>query len=360
VDKNYIVTKSNKLICSYYSLTLQEHKIILTLISMVQPDDEDLKSYEFKIKTFIKLLGLKGQSCYSEIPRITKELMQKVFTIRDTEANETIQLAWLSSVKYNNNNGTVSLKFDSNLKPYILKLKEYYTSYKLSNILMFKSTYSIRVYEILKRYENPKKHISTIIIKLDELKKMAGANEKYFDKYANFKLRCIKPAQKELKKFSDIYFDFEEIKESRRVDAIKFNILKNNPEVLTLPSISENQEIDNNVTQDKSLKKSISSTALDDLKYEIENKIGCSLGDKGFKHLIDNVPTDTIKLYLDNWSKFTPGKNPVGFFINACIEKYDIPKTIYNKPIQATNYEQREYDDEFFDNLYVNLDNYKD
>jgi len=63
-----------------------------------------------------------------------------------------------------------------------------------------------------------------------------------------------------------------------------------------------------------------------------------------------------VSPYLDNWSKFTPGKNPVGFFINACIEKYDIPKTINNKPIQETNYTQREYDDKFLNSLYKNYE----
>ena len=140
--------------------------------------------------------------------------------------------------------------------------------------------------------------------------------------------------------------EFEEIKKGRRIDALKFNIFKNGIEDESPAPEDENliAEENNNLS----------------LKTEIENTVGGNLGTKGFKYLLDNVPTDTIKLYLDNWSKFTPGRNPIGFFVKACVEKYDIPKMINNKPVQAMNYEQREYNDEFFDSLYVDLDKYKD
>jgi len=62
MNKDYIVTKSNKLINCDYDLSLQEQKMILTLASMVQPQDTEFKEYEFRIKDFIKLLGLKTQT----------------------------------------------------------------------------------------------------------------------------------------------------------------------------------------------------------------------------------------------------------------------------------------------------------
>ena len=97
VDKDYIVTKSNKLIACNYDLSLQEQKIILTLASMVQPQDTDFKPYIFKINEFMELLNVKDKSKYVEIPKITKVLMQKVFELK--HGNKTLQLAWLSSAR---------------------------------------------------------------------------------------------------------------------------------------------------------------------------------------------------------------------------------------------------------------------
>ena len=60
MDENYLITKSNYFIMNCnYDLSLEEQKIILTLASMVQPEDEDFKAYKFRISDFMKLLGLK-------------------------------------------------------------------------------------------------------------------------------------------------------------------------------------------------------------------------------------------------------------------------------------------------------------
>lgn len=221
MDKKYIVTKSNKLITANYDLSLQEQKIILTLASMVQPHDTEFKEYEFRIKDFIKLLGIKDDKKYSEVPKITKDLMKKVFEIR--EGKDIVQLSWLSSTRYKTGEGTVILKFDSNLKPYMLELKELYTSFKLENVLSLKSKYSIRFYEILKSNLFKK----CIEIECEELKKMAGAKEKAYNIYANFKNKVLLQAQKELCKKTDICFEFEEIKTGRKVTALKFYIKPN-------------------------------------------------------------------------------------------------------------------------------------
>lgn len=200
------MTKSNYFImnCSY-DLSLEEQKIILTLASMVQPEDEDFKPYKFRIADFIKLLGVQDKSKYTEIPKITKELMKKVFEIQ--EGNKLIQTAWLSGAVYEKGTGEVELTFSSYLKPYMLKLNSMFTQYKLVNILSMKSKYSPRIYEILK------------------------CND--------FKRYIIERTQKELKKISDISFNFEEIKTGRKVTSLKFYIHKNRTRVINKSDTDE-------------------------------------------------------------------------------------------------------------------------
>ena len=150
--------------------------------------------------------------------------MKKVFEIK--EEDKILQIAWLCSAIYKND-GKVILKFAPNLKPYMLKLKEFYTSYKLVNILSLKSKYSIRLYEILKYYQNTKKKETSIIIDLKKLKKMIGATANYLSVYADFKRKVLLKSQSELIKLTDIKFYFEEIKEGRKVAKIKFVITSN-------------------------------------------------------------------------------------------------------------------------------------
>ncbi|MEG0237454.1 MAG: replication initiation protein [Cetobacterium sp.] len=271
MNKNYLVTKSNYFIMnSSYDLSLEEQKIILTLASMVQPDDEDFKPYKFRIADFMTLLGVEDKSKYTEIPKITKELMKKVFEIQD--GNRLIQTAWLSGVIYEKGSGEVELTFSSYLKPYMLKLSSMFTQYKLTNILCMKSKYSPRIYEILKCNEFKKQ--TYIKMEIEELRKLLKA-ENIYSKYNDFKRYIIIRTQKELKKLTDISYDFEEIKTGRKVTSIKFFIKKNGNAILNKSKIIKNEESENkeNIKKIQSIMVQHEVTELEALKiYKSANK----------------------------------------------------------------------------------------
>lgn len=216
-SSNKLVTKSNMLIEANYKLGVVEQKIILCLASNIHPTDSDFKTYTLPIKEFTNLLGLKGTPKYTELRQTTRELMQKVFEVRIDK--KVIQVAWLSYVAYNETEGTIDIRFDPFLRPYLLELKREFTSYKLENIVKLKSSYAIRIYELLKQYEK----IQERTFPLSTLRKMLGAEDIY-PAYGNFKQRVLVPAQKELKKKTDISFQIEEIKTGRRVSKLKFVI----------------------------------------------------------------------------------------------------------------------------------------
>lgn len=216
--KNHnFVTKSNRLIEANYKLGAIEQKIILCLASNIQPSDSDFKTYTLLIKEFADLIGVKSQHKYSDLKKITKELMQKVFEVRINK--KVIQVAWLSYVAYNETEGSIDIRFDPFLRPYLLELKREFTSYKLENVVQLKSTYAIRIYELLKQYEK----IQERTFSLGNLRKLLGAEDIY-PAYGNFKQRVLVPAQKELKDKTDISFNLEEIKSGRRVTKVKFII----------------------------------------------------------------------------------------------------------------------------------------
>jgi plasmid replication initiation protein len=216
-QNNHLVTKSNMLIEANYKLGVVEQKIILCLASHITPADSDFKTYTLPIQEFSDLLSLKGTPKYTELKQITKDLMKKVFEVRIKK--KVIQVSWLSYVAYNETEGTVDIRFDPFLRPYLLQLKREFTSYKLENVVKLKSSYAIRIYELLKQYERLKERS----FYLEDLRKMLGAEDIY-PAYGNFKQRVLVPAQKELKAKTDISFEIEEIRTGRRVDKIKFFI----------------------------------------------------------------------------------------------------------------------------------------
>ena len=57
-ERSFVVAKDNRLITkSRYSLTLQQQKILLYLISRIKPTDEVGTVYELPISDFIKVCG---------------------------------------------------------------------------------------------------------------------------------------------------------------------------------------------------------------------------------------------------------------------------------------------------------------
>jgi plasmid replication initiation protein len=212
-----LVVKSNSLVESKYKLTTREQKIILYLISQIKKEDEEFKTYTLPIKKFSEMLGLKGAPKYSEMKKITKNLIGKVMEIKlDKKVH---QVSWLSYVVYNEEEGTVDLRFDPFLKPFLLQLRKEFTTYHLQNIISLRGSYSIRLYELLKQYETIKERI----FELEELKGLLGVDDMY-PAYGNFKQRVLIPAKEEIAQKTDLLFDFEELKNGRSVQRIKFKI----------------------------------------------------------------------------------------------------------------------------------------
>ena len=238
MKSNYWVAQSNDLIEARHNkpLTVREQKIILAMVSEIQPDDEDFKEYRISLKSFNEMLGLKGKTKYTEIKDIVKSLMGK--TIEIPRKNKGWLLAnWVSSAEYIDGEGVIELTFSPKLKPYLLQLKEF-TLYRLSNILALNSTYSIRLYELMKKWE----FIGSWEYSLEELRGKLGVEEGTYPKYSNFKARVLSNAVKEVNEKTDFYISFEEIKKGRSVARIKFsikNVSKKEVEFLKEPKKSE-------------------------------------------------------------------------------------------------------------------------
>lgn len=333
MKKEYLVTKSNYFIMnSSYDLSLEEQRIILTLASMVQPADEEFKPYKFRIADFMDLVGVQDKSKYTEIPKMTKELMKKVFEIR--QGNKITQVAWLSSAEYENGTGMVELEFSPKLKPYMLQLKEKFTQYKLANILSMKSKYSPRIYEILKCNEFKKQ--GYIEIEVEELRKLLKADTVY-PKYNDFKRYIIERTQKELKKISDISFDFGEVKTGRRVTSIKFiitsNVKSNIKPIEEVCTAKENKRLIDKEKRSTRLVSEIRAMFKEDITaVDVKKLLDASKGD-----------IEIIKEKYAIAQTVSKIGNVVAWMLAAIKEDYKAPKS-RAKRTTFSDYEQREYD----------------
>ena len=215
------VTKSNSLIEARYRLSINEQRLILLYISMLTPELEDMPIVRLKVKDIIQALEINSEKYYSELKEILKKLRSRVLEI-PTDTGYIIT-GWIDSARYYAKKGEIVLRLSPELKPYLLKLKEAFTTYYLKNVLKLRSFYSVRIYELLKQYEN----IGKRRIGVEELRQMLKIDSNKYKKYSDFKRFVLLTSQKELKSKTDIYFDFREIKVGRKVVEIEFLIKRN-------------------------------------------------------------------------------------------------------------------------------------
>lgn len=221
-----MVVKANDLIQkSRFSLTTQQQKIILFLISKITPEDEDFKRYQFSIIDFCNVCGIdyKNGQNYSDIKKAIKELRDKSIWVKLDDGRETL-ISWIEKAYIEERSGTIEVKLDADLKPWLIKLGGNYTQYELIYTLHFKSKYSIRLYELIKSIHYSYNQTYKRRYDLDELRRLLDA-EKYKD-YMNFKARALSVAVAEINKYSDKIVEYVPITKphSKKIVAVDFYI----------------------------------------------------------------------------------------------------------------------------------------
>lgn len=214
---NPLAIQSNELIHARYEMTSLQKKVLLMLISKIQPEDIDFKPYRIRARDFLEAADLKSTQIYSKLKVATQGLLSKVFTIKKPKG--ILQITILSSAEYFEGRGIMELCFDPKLKPYLLQLKQQFTILPLKQILSLKSVYAIRIYEMLQQF----KSTGFFVTKVEDLKYKLGIEDKYRS-YNLFKRNVILQAQKELAT-TDMAFTFKEIKKGRKVDRLEFKLL---------------------------------------------------------------------------------------------------------------------------------------
>ena len=230
-NQELVIKKSNDLIQARYKLTMEEQRLILQLASMIHKDDEDFKSYEIRVADFVQMFGLeKRKSIYTELEESSKRLTGK--TIELSRDGKKIYASWLSYVEYVEGSGTIKVEFHKSLKPYLLQLNESihgFTRYNLSTVINFKSSYSIRLYELLKmevwKAEKVGKKKFEKVFKIEEYREILGIYKKAYPVFADLKRWTIEPPVREISDQTELHiYETEYLKTGRKITSVCFHV----------------------------------------------------------------------------------------------------------------------------------------
>lgn len=219
-ERELSVVKSNDLIQkTRYNLSAQEQKIVMRIIQMIQPGDEDFKWYSFSVTEFCALCGTapSGKN-YNDIKKTILDIESKKWHMPNKSGVGEVSTAWIGKSKISPGDGTIKVRLDEDLKPYLLEIKEYFTKYSMYYTIAMRSKYSIRLYEIFKSYEN----LGVKAFNVKELQKQLAAE--VYERWQDFRRHVIEVAVKEINLLSDLFVTYELEKTGRQYTDIVFRI----------------------------------------------------------------------------------------------------------------------------------------
>ncbi len=335
-----LIRKANEFVEARYKFDIWETRVFAYMLTLIKYTDTDFAEYKINVGDIVREFDLnRGGMVYEEIKKASEKLLSKKVQIERTtpegvvEILDTYLVVSTARPKEATKDNYIKLSFHSALKPFLIELKQRYLVYDIRNILSLTSIYSIRLFELLKQYQK----IGKRRFQIDELKLLLSIEPDEYTLYGHFKDRIIKKAQKDLYEHTDIYFDFTEEAEKKKVYAITFFIYEN----------KKNQRA-KAITQDE--EKAVeqpTEKATDDVVIDaIYEKVSKFVSKLQVKKWVKEVPVEQIEnaiIYTVNYISAGNKVKNIGGFLNTMVhtpnlfDKFEEKKT---KAKKATKKQQ--------------------
>lgn len=215
-----VVRKSNELIQNaMYNLTLSQQKLMLHIFAMIKPSDTELPRYEMSIYEFLKLCGVDPHngSMYNQVKKNISDIASTpVQWIRIEGTQKITMFRWIDGSTIDKRTGKITLTLSPFLKPHLIQLKEFYTTMDVTYIMLMKSQYSVRIYELCKSYQNlylqNKAKGKLLVWNIDNLRKQVDCSA---TNWAHFRRTVLDKAKSEINGHTDILFDYAVYKKAK-------------------------------------------------------------------------------------------------------------------------------------------------
>lgn len=223
-NKNELVVKSNRLVEASYRLTLAEQRIILFAIVEARRTQTGLSEdnlLTIQAADYAEMFNVPAKQAYEQIKEAGRTLFRRYVVLHEinplTGKEETVEVRWVSSVRYLDGTGVIRFRFAHDMVPYITRLEAQFTRYKLEKIANMTSVYAVRLYELLIQWGSVGKRE----IELDWLRKVLMVDENY-ERLSNFKKWVIDVAVSQINEHSDLTASYTQRKTGRNVTHLTF------------------------------------------------------------------------------------------------------------------------------------------
>ena len=224
-DDKEVVAKANDLVRARHSLSTVEQRIFATMIANLERGADEFAVQTVSLRRVCDLSETDKSNVYRKADQIADNLLDRSVEVQ-TEAEdgtrEFTKYNCFSLCRHREGSGTIEAKFNDDMRPYLLRLKEKFTLYLISVFLRLRSKYSTQIYELLKMRQG----LRRLRISVDELRRTLALENKY-NRFTDLRKRVIEQARKELHEKADIYFTYKVYRKNNSPQEIDFYIHEN-------------------------------------------------------------------------------------------------------------------------------------
>ena len=210
------VVKSNDLINARYDWTVLQQRMVLLMIAQLDLDDEDFGIQRIDIADLVERSGLSSNAYYERAADAAHVLLDQKIYVRN-EAGGWRGYNLLSFVEPHP--GHILARFNPDMRPFLLQLRQRFTRYMLGHVLRFQSPYSVRIYEMAMQFQD----IGHRTLPLDDLREVLDVATKY-PRFYDFKRRILDQAVKEIARYTDHVVTYDVVKKGRTPTAVRLHV----------------------------------------------------------------------------------------------------------------------------------------
>lgn len=223
--KTYKSKKLNN--ANFGNFTHNDYQVFLHLVSKIGGVDEFGKylqpeqlqrEHRLTAKEFNEVFNISLPNCYGVLKQAVDKLMKTDVRIEKPDNCGFWRINVCSKAEYNKNEGYITIKFTDDIMPYLAQVREKFVLYNLKEIANFGSLYTTRLYELIQEF----KETGWMLKSLDQLREVFAVGNK-FKLYGHFKAKILNHACQEINDNYDMGLSFDELKEGRKVTAIRFS-----------------------------------------------------------------------------------------------------------------------------------------
>lgn len=253
---------------NFSNFTLNDYQVFLHLVSKIGGTDKFGKylqpeklqrEYLLTAKEFSNVFEADIHNCYGILKKAVDKLMKTDITVEKIELKETWRINICSMARYNKGEGHILIKFTDDIMPYLAQVTKKFVLYNLKEISNFRSLYTTRLYELIQDF----KETGWMLKSVDQLRDAFAVGNK-FKTYRDFKIKTFSHACQEINNNYDMGLGFEELKEGRKVVAIKFFFKKAMVTQVTNQKTGKVTNIYSKPKPQPSLQNKITDTVLED------------------------------------------------------------------------------------------------